>query len=297
MLILFCLTLIPVSLTNAAAQSAGVGNTVYIKVYVSGVGNMGSLYSKITYDSECFDLLTYDVPIGTSFCNDTVAGEFVWAVMFDNFGTTDFTYKTNVLTITLIAKTNIDDTDALISNTVSEAYDAELKPVDFSNITTETVVEGEAVSEENTSSKTTFVISKYERDENAYLSKPESIPADESSSAAESTVSENKSGSENGSSGSPSEAADSETVSEISERSSQQQIISSNQDDISSQGNIDLSAESYTSAEASERGGDSSRTVTYIIGLIIGGAVIIVLAIIFTVLSRRNIDRNANHMK
>lgn len=148
---------------TASAESAGVGDMVVVRVTVGGEPNMISLSATVTYDKESFDLLSYDVPFGSSSCNDQVSGEFTWANIYDMESGLDFTAETDVLYLTFIAKRDISDTDGNFTCTIKEAYDADFKEVDMSKISIYAAVYGDNEQDfDLTSSKTSFVISKYE---------------------------------------------------------------------------------------------------------------------------------------
>ncbi len=148
---------------SAEATSAQLGETVVLRVNVNGESRMTSILATVSFDSSSFDFLSYDAPYGTSFCNDSVDGEVTWATLFDTTDGTDFTNETNIMSLTFIAKQDLNDVESLLSCSITEAYDADLKTVDPSKITVQAAVYGdEVLLDESTSSKTEFVISKYE---------------------------------------------------------------------------------------------------------------------------------------
>lgn len=148
---------------TASAESAGVGDMVVARVTVGGEPNMISLSATVAYDKESFDLLSYDVPFGSSSCNDKVSGEFSWANIYDMESGLDFTAETDVLYLTFIAKRDISDIDGNFTCTIKEAYDADFKEVDMSKISIYAVVYGDNEQDfAPASSKSSFVISKYE---------------------------------------------------------------------------------------------------------------------------------------
>lgn len=283
-----CLILLSCSAVSVSAESASIGDIVTARVYISGQSDMTGISSTLIYDGDYLDPVTYDLPFSISSCNDLTEGEIIWVALFDAVNGLDFSEKTEVFTVTFIAKQDIDNVDGLISNNVSEAYNADFNEIDFSNITVETEVAKDDSNADNTSSKTEFVISKYEGVGD--ISSDEEVVSSERSNIERSNIERNET--DTSTDESIVSSSDIESITETSENISSKSTVSYVSSEVADRSPVKLDTSSgFTSSEASE------TTSTYIVGLVIGVIVIIILAIIVVVLSGKATNAKATHMK
>lgn len=275
------ISLVPI---GAFAESAALGDTIVMRLYVTGIPNMASMSTRVEYSADKLDLLSYEVPYGSSSCNDTKDGEFVWATIFDSSSGLDFTEKSEVLTLTFIAKQEIDDVAPLISNTTTEAYNSSLLPIDFSAITAEAEVHSEnAAIESSAPPEQKFVISVYEgvgRTEN------DSNPEGSAASITEQATDTEK---EQPSTEQAQSSTDTDIVSKLEQGvTSNGVVISYNEDDFTSVPPIKL-----------DSANDSSGTEyakLYRNAMIVGIVILIILAaLLVVILKSHETNKNANH--
>lgn len=298
-LLLTVIILSAMSCTAACAESAYMGDTVIVRVTVGGEPHMISLSATVAYDKEDFDLLSYDAPLGSSSCNDTVDGEFSWATIYDIESGLDFTAETDVLVLTMIAKRDISDIDGMFVCTVKEAYNVDFKEVDMSKVSIYAAVYGDDEQDFNTtSSKTQFVISKYERAEHDVADTDSRSEASESeiisSGLSSSGLSENSNSNINENT---SNSKQSQKVSEVIESSGT--IVSKTQNGI---------VISYDESEYREQppirfdtidqaDKSDSKISAYMVGIVIGCIVIAAIAAVLIIFKDRLDGGNGQHFK
>lgn len=275
-----------ISAVPSAAQSASVGDTVVVRTFVSNQDNMATISAVLSYDENYLDFLSADVKYGTSSCNTEVKGEVRWATVLSFLGGEDLTEKTEVATVTLIAKSDIANVEELISNTVLEAYDGNLTQVDYSCITVEAeVYSDDSNANEDTSSKTEFVISRYE---DVSREDTESVTLSSAKSEAESESSEVSS--------KDSDSSDSDTDSKSVPESERSEDTSST----ASQSKILVDSSSVQTEDMPASPDIPDGTVSgsiYLISIIAGAVVLIIIAAVLMLIKGRSVNKNASHMR
>lgn len=275
-----------ISAVPSAAQSASVGDTVVVRTYVSNQDNMATISAVLSYDENYLDFLSADVIYGTSSCNTEIKGEVRWATVLSFLGGEDFTEKTEVATVTMIAKSNITNVEELISNTVLEAYDGDLVQVDYSSVTAEAeVYSDDSSANQDTSSKTEFVISRYE---DVSREDSESVTFSSAKSEAESESSEVSS--------KDSDTSDSDTDSTSALESEQIEDMSST----AGQSKIFADSSAVQTEEMPASPDSPDRTVSgsiYLISIIAGAVVLIIIAAVLIFIKGRAVNKNASHMR
>lgn len=159
----FILTVILSSFMTAFADTAKMGDTVLVRVFVEGDTELITLRAFFTFDQEKFDYLSSDdCQVGITVVNDQVEGQFAWASIFDD-SLSYFSKETQIMEITFIAKKDVENIESEFSLDIKDAYDNNSEMIDLSHIKTSVVVVGEGFSEESEAeSKTSFEIKEYE---------------------------------------------------------------------------------------------------------------------------------------
>lgn len=296
-LLLTVIILSAMSCTAACAESADMGDTVVVRVTVGGEPHMISLSATVAYDKEDFDLLSYDAPLGSSSCNDTVDGEFSWATIYDIESGLDFTAETDVLVLTLIAKRDISDIDGMFVCTVKEAYNVDFKEVDMSKVSIYAAVYGDNEQDfDLTSSKTQFVISKYERGEDSVADTDSRSEASESeiisSGLSSSELGENSNINENTSNSehSQKDSEDIESSGTIVSKTQNGIVISYDESEYREQPPIRF--DTIDQADKSDR-----KISAYMVGIVIGCIVIAAIAAVLIIFKDRLDGGNGQHYK
>lgn len=267
------------SIMPTSAQSAEVGDTVVIRTYISNHSNMASLTMRLNYDENAFDYLSSDGYNFLSTANTEVKGEVTWAAIFSMFGGKDFTEKTEVMSITLIAKSSVANVEELISNTIIEAYDGDLIQVNDLSVSVEAeVYSANADNVGDTSSKTEFIVSRYD---DVISNETDSLAV---SSFAESDVSESSSDNEI----SPNDTANK------SERASS--LAESEKFELFEESSLTGSHLIHTN-DTAESNTDKSVGTAYLVSAAIGAAAVIIIAVILVIVKRRSVNSRASHMK
>lgn len=145
----FILIMTFASVTTAFADSAVMGDTVLVKVYVEGAEELTTLRATFSFDPNRLDYLSSDsCGIGMTVVNDQVEGEFTWASIFVD-SEVNFLKETEVMEITFIAKTDIENIESEFRFDIKNAYDENSMMIDLSHIKTSIVVAGEGFIEES----------------------------------------------------------------------------------------------------------------------------------------------------
>ncbi len=283
------ITLLCLTSTNTRAEQ--IGDTVTVKMFVTGQSDMVSMAAKLEYDSNVFDVMEANVLYGTASCNTSNAGEIMWASIFDANTGMDFSEKTEVMTATFIVKQECSSIDNLITYTVIEAYDSNLQNVSPGCVTAEfdgvSSGEPQVFSEEESKStevSSKFVVSKYEPAESRASSeknhsKESEVKSkrEESSKKETDTVSEKENSSEN----------------IIPEADSAGSLLS---DNYASEEKATLDTPTDKNSNPSTQKKNDANN-TYLLALAAGFAVIVVLAAALIVIKKHTVNKNASHMR
>lgn len=132
------------AVTAFAATSAKTGESIELKVSIEGESCMGSTTVQIDYDKNMLDFLSDETLEGTGLSNPNEPGQILWAAMFGSKGA-DYTNKTDVYSVTFVAKQDIPDVDSIIKFQVNDAYrisDAGVEPANPSCLSCSVALEG-----------------------------------------------------------------------------------------------------------------------------------------------------------
>lgn len=267
------------SIIPTSAQSAEVGDTVVIRTYISNHSNMASLTMQLNYDENAFDYLSSDGYNFLSTANTEVKGEVTWAAIFSMFGGKDFTEKTEVMSITLIAKSGVANVEELISNTIIEAYDGDLVQVNDLSVSVEAeVYSGDAGNTGNTSSKTEFIVSRYDD----VISNETASPAVSSSAESDVTESDSDNSINSDDTENKSEGISSLTESEGLELSEYSSLTDSRP----------IHTNDTAGTDINKQAGNA-----YFVSAAVGAGAVIIIAVILVIIKRRSVNSEASHMK
>lgn len=226
----------------AFAASAKTGDSVELKVSVEGESRMGSTSITITYDKDKLDLLTEETLDGMGVVNTTVAGEIAWTNVFDVDGA-DYTKKTDVYDVILVAKQDISDVESLITFTVNDAYKigaSGVEPADPSCLSCSIALEGGSDQGSTVTSQS---------DNNAAGNNTAAQNNSNNANAANSTVSANTSSAESSKAAASSKAAESSSKAESKAESGRDSETSTETDtDSSAESTVSITA-TYDEAE------------------------------------------------
>lgn len=226
----------------AFAASAKTGDSVELKVSVEGESRMGSTSITITYDKDKLDLLTEETLDGMGVVNTTVAGEIAWTNVFDVDGA-DYTKKTDVYDVILVAKQDISDVESLITFTVNDAYKigaSGVEPADPSCLSCSIALEGGSDQGSTVTSQS---------DNNAAGNNTAAQNNSNNANAANSTVSANTSSAESSKAAASSKAAESSSKAESKAESGRDSETSTETDtDSSAESTVNITA-TYDEAE------------------------------------------------
>ena len=226
----------------AFAASAKTGDSVELKVSVEGESRMGSTSITITYDKDKLDLLTEETLDGMGVVNTTVAGEIAWTNVFDVDGA-DYTKKTDVYDVILVAKQDISDVESLITFTVNDAYKigaSGVEPADPSCLSCSIALEGASDQGSTVTSQS---------DNNAAGNNTAAQNNSNNANAANSTVSANTSSAESSKAAASSKAAESSSKAESKAESGRDSETSTETDtDSSAESTVSITA-TYDEAE------------------------------------------------
>ena len=226
----------------AFAASAKTGDSVELKVSVEGESRMGSTSITITYDKDKLDLLTEETLDGMGVVNTTVAGEIAWTNVFDVDGA-DYTKKTDVYDVILVAKQDISDVESLITFTVNDAYKigaSGVEPADPSCLSCSIALEGGSDQGSTVTSQS---------DNNAAGNNTVAQNNSNNANAANSTVSANTSSAESSKAAASSKAAESSSKAESKAESGRDSETSTETDtDSSAESTVSITA-TYDEAE------------------------------------------------
>lgn len=226
----------------AFAASAKTGDSVELKVSVEGESRMGSTSITITYDKDKLDLLTEETLDGMGVVNTTVAGEIAWTNVFDVDGA-DYTKKTDVYDVILVAKQDISDVESLITFTVNDAYKigaSGVEPADPSCLSCSIALEGGSDQGSTVTSQS---------DNNAAGNNTAAQNNSNNANAANSTVSANMSSAESSKAATSSKAAESSSKAESKAESGRDSETSTETDtDSSAESTVSITA-TYDEAE------------------------------------------------
>lgn len=278
-------------MTSINTSAEKIGDTVTVKMFVTGQSDMVSMSAKLEYDSNVFDVIEANVLYGTASCNTSNTGEIMWASIFDANTGMDFSEKTEVMTATFIVKQECSSIDNLITYTVIEAYNSDLQNVSPECVTAEfdgvNSGEPQVSSEEESKSTATsskFIVSKYEPSE--------SRASSEKSSPQESEVKSKKE-----------ESSKKETDTASEKENSSKNIIS----EADSSGS--LLSDNYASEEKATGDTPTDKNINpssknenaannmYLLALAAGISVIVVLAAALIVIKKHSVNKNAGHMR
>lgn len=289
-LLLLVLAVFSFMYVTAYAQSASAGDTVAVSTYVSNQTGVASLSSSLKYDAEYLNLISAEVIYGSYSCNTGVSGEVKWATVFDVVTGMDFSEKTEVMTAVFEVKSDFDDINSLISNTVIDGYGVNLESIDYSGVEI-----GVKITENNVAdqpedsqpdvvqSKPALVISRYEASNNVA---PVSSSGEKSSlessdissgstSAEKSSRNEEESGAQSGAENSS--AAASEMFSHLVIKNSEFE---------------------NTPAEPLKEEFDKTENARlYMLAFVIGGAALVIIGLVLTVIKSKQTNKNAAHMR
>lgn len=272
------------------AQSAKVGDTVVVSTYISNQTGAASLSSSLKYDAEYLNLISAEVIYGSHSCNTGTSGEVKWATVFDVVTGMDFSEKTEVMTAVFEVKSDFDDINGLISNTVIDGYGVNLESIDYSNVgidvkVTENidVTPSEDSQPDVVQSKPALVISRYEASNNAA---PVSSSG-EKSSLESSDISSNSAGAEQ-----------SGRIEKESSEQSSAENSSAADSKMSSHLVIKDSELKGTPAEPLKEHFDKTENARlYIFGFVIGGAALVIIGLGLAMVKARHTNKDAAHMR
>ena len=128
---LFCALILCFSFSVCvSAQQAYEGDTVALRLYISGVPDLASYSAYIKYDSSLLKFKEKEIPYGMVSFNFAQNGIISIAVICDEIEGMDFSDNTLVCTLTFDALTDIDDTQELFDCKITEAINMKYQTVD-----------------------------------------------------------------------------------------------------------------------------------------------------------------------
>ena len=134
-----------------SAQQAYEGETVALRLYISGVPDMASYSAYIKYDASRLIFKEKEIPYGTVSFNFAQNGIISIAVICNEIKGMDFSDNTLVCTLTFDALTDIEDMQDLFNCKITEAINLSYQTVDEKCITAFCAVssDGKEFSTEN----------------------------------------------------------------------------------------------------------------------------------------------------